>query len=240
MILEALEQAVTLALIVACFYLALIVYVRHWQTAWAGPMEKHRLSILCVMVFAVSAAKVSEDVLGNESGPFDEALLMFIHSHIPPSANRIFEIITMTGSSAFLFPLTGAASAALLLRRHRVEALLLAASVASGAIAVYIIKTAVGRARPTLWNTDWYWGSSFPSGHTLVVTAFATAASLCIGRICPPAYRFALPPALLWIALVGLSRLVLGVHWPTDVLTAACIGAFLPLAMNTALALRRA
>ncbi len=37
-----------------------------------------------------------------------------------------------------------------------------------------------------------------------------------------------------------LDHLVIGVHWPADVLAAACIGAFLPLAMSFALALRRA
>ena len=68
--------------------------------------------------------------------------------------------------------------------------------------------------------------------------AFATAAVLCVGRIRPAARKFALPVALLWIFLVGFSRLVIGVHWPTDVLAAVCIGAFLPLAMSVALELR--
>jgi hypothetical protein len=38
----------------------------------------------------------------------------------------------------------------------------------------------------------WYWGSSFPSGHTLVVAAFGIAAALCIGRIWPATREFAL------------------------------------------------
>jgi undecaprenyl-diphosphatase len=124
--------------------------------------------------------------------------------------------------------------------RRRFEALLLATSVISAATVVYVVKMVVGRVRPALWETEWYWGSSFPSGHTLVVAAFAIAAALCISRIWPGARKFALWTAISWICLVAFSRLVLGVHWPTDVLAAACIGASLPLAMSVALELRHA
>jgi undecaprenyl-diphosphatase len=74
----------------------------------------------------------------------------------------------------------------------------------------------------------------------LVVAAFATAAALCASRIRPAARKLALSIAILWISLVAVSRLVLGVHWPTDVLAAACIGAFLPLAMSVGLEIRYA
>jgi undecaprenyl-diphosphatase len=61
-----------------------------------------------------------------------------------------------------------------------------------------------------------------------------------VSRIRPAARKLALSIAILWISLVAISRLVLGVHWPTDVLAAACIGAFLPLAMSVVLELRYA
>ena len=72
----------------------------------------------------------------------------------------------------------------------------------------------------------------------LVVAAFSIAAALCISRLWPKTRGFALSIAILWICLVAFSRLVLGVHWPTDVLAAACIGVSLPLAMSVALELR--
>jgi undecaprenyl-diphosphatase len=239
-IFEFFEDTTKLILVVASLYFALGAYVRRTQPAWSEPLEKRRLAVLFVLILAVSAIKVTEDVLGGESGPIDKAILLFIRAHVPSSLTGFFEAITFTGSSNVLFPLATVATIALLCARRRFEALLLAASVIIGATVVYVVKAAVGRYRPALWETEWYWGFSFPSGHTLVVAAFATAAVICVSRIWPAAHRFALGIALLWIFLVGLSRLVLGVHWPTDVLAAACIGAFLPLAMSVALELRHA
>ena len=232
MIYELIEDITKLTLIVACLYLALGAYVRRKQPSWSEPLEKRRLAVLFVLVLAVTVLKVTEDVLGGESGPFDEAILMFIHGHVADPWPGFFAAVTFTGSATVLVPLTIITCSALLLARRRVEASLVMASVTSAAGVVYVLKTVVGRSRPTLWQTEWYWGSSFPSGHTLVVTAFATAIVLCVNRIVPAARRFALLMALLWVMLIGLSRMVLGVHWPTDVLVAACIGAMLPLVIN--------
>ena len=52
-------------------------------------------------------------------------------------------------------------------------------------VGVYGLKAIVGRARPALWGSQWYWGSSFPSGNTLSTAAFATAAALCLGVFIP-------------------------------------------------------
>ena len=235
MIFDFIVDITTLAFIVAGLYLAIGTYVRHRHLAWSEPMAKYRLGILLALVLAVSAIKITEDVVGRESAPIDEAALKFVHRHVSTTFIEFFEAVTFSASFQVLFSLTTVSTFAMLLNRRRSEASLVAASVVSGAIVVYVIKAAVGRARPQLWETEWYWGSSFPSGHTLVAAAFATACVLCINRMWPAARAFVLPTALSWIFLVALSRLVLGVHWPTDVLAAACIGAFLPLAINVVL-----
>jgi undecaprenyl-diphosphatase len=165
----------------------------------------------------------------------DETVLVFIHGHVPPALDGFFEAITFTGSFTVLLPLTLIAVLSLLWAGHRYEALLLGASVATGGAIIYAIKSAIDRARPELWDTAWYWGSSFPSGHTLATAAFATAAVICVVRIRSELCWYALSFAAGWIVLVGLSRLVIGVHWPTDVLGAACIGIFLPFAINLAI-----
>ena len=77
-----------------------------------------------------------------------------------------------------------------------------------------------------------YWGSSFPSGHTLGAAAFATAAALCAFRMWPQRRGLALLVAwlgILWTCAVGLSRLVIGVHWPSDVLASFGLGVVIPV-----------
>jgi undecaprenyl-diphosphatase len=231
MIFELIEDMVKLAVIVASIYYALSTVVRKKQPEFYEILEKRRVFIVFALVLVVLAMKISEDVLGGESGPVDKAVLLFIHSHVPGDLNPFFAAITFTGSAKFLFPLTALIAVVLILAGQRSEALLLAASQISAALVV--------RDRPTLWETEWYWGASFPSGHTLAVAAFATAATLCVRKIRPAAQGIAVATASLWIFLVGLSRLVLGVHWPTDVLAAACIGTFLPMAIKVLMHLRQ-
>ena len=235
MTLELIVDVGKLLLIVYCLHWAIHTYAKLQQPAWSVPLAKRRLAVLLILVLAVLAIKLIEDVLDGESGIIDKAILLFIHKHVPDKLTGFFEWVTFTGSSKFLLPLTIGSVIAMLFARRHFDALLLSTSVLSATAVVYVIKSAVNRVRPTLWETDLYWGSSFPSGHTLAVAAFATAIALCVNRRWPSARALAVTTAVFWTGLVALSRLVLGVHWPTDVLAAACIGATLPLAMSVAL-----
>ena len=237
--LKVIGEIVELTLVVVCLYVALRVYVRHRQPTWFVPLQRRHLAVVWALVVAVLATKVTEDVIDGESGPVDTAVLVFIRAHMPAALTGVFEAITVTGSAHVLVPLIVTATLALLIARRRFEAALLAASTICGAAVVYVVKTVVGRERPDLWPAQWYWGSSFPSGHTLVVAAFAAAGALSLARIWPATRAWAVAVALVWVVLVGLSRLVLGVHWPTDVLAAACIGATLPLGLSLAFDFKR-
>ncbi len=236
---DLVEEIAKLAVIVAVLYLAFGALVRGGRAAWSTPLSKRGVTSLIALVLLVAAMEVAEDALGGETGPIDQAVLLFIRRHVPVTLTGYFEAVSFTGSANFLIPLTIVTMIAFLLAGRRFEALLITASVTSSAIVVYVVKMIAGRARPALWSSDWYWGSSFPSGHTLVVTSFAIAASICVGRMWPAGHKLALSVAFLWISLIALSRLVLGVHWPTDVLAAACIGTCLPLAIAVVLEPRR-
>ncbi len=229
MLIESLADLAKLFFFIAGAYLVLLAYTRRRQPDWAAYLTRRRLAVLGVLTLAMSAVKVIEDVLAKDSGPVDTAVLWVVRDHVPAALTGFFAAVTRSGSVAFLLPATVAAVVALLVGRRRFEALLMGASMACATLLVYATKAMVGRVRPALWETQWYSGSSFPSGHTLSTAAFATAAALCLARVWPRSAHLATAAALLWTGLVGLSRLVLGVHWPTDVLAALCVGVFIPL-----------
>lgn len=169
--------------------------------------------------------------------PFEATILWLVHNHVPQSLGGFFNIVTLSGSARFLVPVCVLTVMALLVARRRVEALLMAASMLTAPLAVYALKSAFGRLRPAFWEaSSYYWGSSFPSGHTLGAAAFACAAVLCAARIWPQRRGLLVLGtgfAILWIGAVALSRLVLGVHWPTDVLAAIALGVAIPVFFST-------
>ena len=221
-----------LAFFIATAYLLVQASARRWRPDWSPRLTHRRLAVLGLLTLAMSAIKLIEDVVAQESGPADAAVLWFVREHVPAALRDLFAVLTLTGSAAFLLPASLVAVLALLLARRRFEARLLGASMLAAPLLVFTLKTMVGRERPLLWETQGYWGSSFPSGHTLGTAAFATAAALCLARIWPRSAPLAITCAVLWAGLVALSRLVLGVHWPSDVLAALCLGVFIPLGLS--------
>jgi undecaprenyl-diphosphatase len=227
-----------LALVVPALHLAFGAYARRRRPGWSEALERRRLAVLVVLLRVVAAIQIGDAAVDGDSGPIDESILWFLHDNVPASMVAFFEAVTLTGSLKVTMPLTAAGTVLLLLGRKRFEALLLAASSIVGTVLVYALKWLVQRERPQLWETATYWGTSFPSGHTVAAAAFATAAALCVGQMRPGLALAANTVSVAWVALVGLSRLVLSVHWPTDVLVAACIGAAVPLTISVAHELR--
>lgn len=107
---------------------------------------------------------------------------------------------------------------------RRRQALYVGASVGVATVLTTLLKYAVRRPRPALTYPDIQpltleTDPSFPSGHTSAAFSFATALSLQYPR------WYVAVPAYLWAGGVGYSRLHLGVHYPSDVLAGAVLGA---------------
>jgi len=180
MALDIAADVATLSLFIACVYMFLHAYARRRRPQWTEHLTQRRLAVFAILTLAVGGIKLIEDVVAKESGPVDEAVLWLLRDHVPAALNGFFAAVTLSGSAKLLLPLSGTVAVVLLVARRRFEALLVGASVVTATLVVWGMKAIVGRARPALWEAQWYWGSSFPSGHTLSTAAFATAAALCV------------------------------------------------------------
>jgi len=151
----------------------------------------------------------------------DEDLSSWSVAHRPAVAEALARGLTATGTGVIPYALAALAGiiAGRTLRRRAVAAALCLICLGAGQAARYGVMTLVARPRPD--RTDWAThasGWAFPSGHT---TTAALTAGLLVIAVCVRAPRGRTLLALVigcWGALVGLSRVYLGVHWFTDVL----------------------
>lgn len=95
---------------------------------------------------------------------------------------------------------------------------------------VFGLKALVARPRPELWDrligTS---GFSFPSGHALASATFLLLVAFEVRAVSARAGLAAIVLAVLGLLYIGLGRIYLGVHWPTDVLAGWGIGTVLAL-----------
>jgi undecaprenyl-diphosphatase len=135
--------------------------------------------------------------------------------------------ITSLGSSVVLALITVAAIAYLLLIRRPGTALLIFVAVAGGQVLSSLLKLEVDRPRPELVSHLVNETSlSFPSGHAMLsAVTYLTLGSLAARFVHGRATKiYVLSLAVLTTVLVGISRIYLGVHWPSDVLAGWCAG----------------
>ncbi|MFI6463176.1 phosphatase PAP2 family protein [Streptomyces sp. NPDC050538] len=162
-------------------------------------------------------------VIGHEGAPLfgDEDALSWSVAHRPDMALAVARGLTATGTGVIPYALVVLAG---LLTGRTARQRLLAATLAPTCLATgqglrYGVMELVARPRPALGNWATHAsGWSFPSGHTTTAALTAGLVILAIS-VRAPHGRTALCLAVgCWGALVGLTRVYLGVHWFTDVI----------------------
>lgn len=162
-------------------------------------------------------------------GAMDSWLLAKISSWRSPVLDTAFEVVTWLGSLWVLVPLTLIAAAALW-ANDRVLALRILVLPLAAALASNLLKQVIGRERPALFESihavpvD----PSMPSSHAAQIAAVAIGITLLAGED----NRWLAGMILACVALiVGISRLYLQVHWPSDVVAGWLLGALCALAV---------
>jgi undecaprenyl-diphosphatase len=212
-----------------------------------APLRLPRGSQPLVLLFCGSAlllfGYLTREMTEGETGRLDAAILIALRTAgnlavpkgpawLPQSAVDISAL----GGFTVLWLLAGAAVAYLLLKRKPVDAVIVAGSLGGASLLNTGLKLLVHRGRPEVVpHLVQVANASYPSGHAMLsATAYLTiAALLAHGEPSRGARLFILGLAAVLVVLIGVSRLYLGVHWPSDVLGGWCLGSAWALAIWT-------
>ncbi len=157
--------------------------------------------------------------------PVDAAAAAFIEAHAGATLAAVMPLVSDLGSAIVVAPLVALAGLILARRGEVRSAVLVVGIVIASQAIIQSLKAAIGRARPeqaTVLVSD----LSFPSGHTTTAAVLATLVFWLAYRHAGGRRRAgaALAIAILWVVAMAASRLVLGVHYFTDVVGGACLG----------------
>lgn len=169
------------------------------------------LTVLGAFFVALGAAVAMMGVL-----PADTAVREALLGWATPTVVGLMRVVNYGGEWRVLFPATLLLLA--LFRRARERwwlwiVLMIAAPAAEG-----LLKIAIGRARPESA------AFGFPSGHATAAAAFFGAVLYLAGSLRPASRRALRALAVACIVLVGLARIILRAHWPSDVLGGITLG----------------
>jgi membrane-associated phospholipid phosphatase len=184
---------------------------------------------LCLLgLLLATFSVVTEDVLdGGELVRVDNPVSRYLIEHRTDWLTPVMRTVTEAGSALVVVPLVLAVG--LLARRMRGSWRPLAfhALIVIGAtLTSTVIKVVVARPRPNAAALVHALGYAFPSGHSTTAAAAWLTAAVLVGTWTPStALRLTLGTvAVVVVVLVGVSRIYLGVHAPTDVLAGWALG----------------
>jgi undecaprenyl-diphosphatase len=185
---------------------------------------------------------IAGEVMEGETTAWDRRLLLALRNAAdpampwgPPWVQEMARDFTALGGVAVLTLMTLAVIGYLVLAGKRHAAIAVFAAVAGGLIASTLLKLGFDRARPDLVpHGSVVYTSSFPSGHSMMaaVTYLTLGALLARVEASIRMKTYLLSVAVILTVLVGVSRVYLGVHWPTDVAAGWAVGAAWALACS--------
>jgi undecaprenyl-diphosphatase len=179
--------------------------------------------------------EVADAVGEGELRAFDEAVLLAMREPSDPAnpigprwVEEMGRDFTALGGNAILTLVSLAAALFLWMARRPRSVALLAATIVGGQILSLALKRGFGRPRPDLVpHESFVYTASFPSGHSMMSAVVYLTLGALLARVLPRRRMklLVIACALLATALTGVSRVYLGVHWPSDVLAGWAVGA---------------
>lgn len=208
-----------------------------WRSRLVEPFLERRvlLALLAVTGCAWTFIAIADAAVGGASLGLDRALLVLLRRPDDlnvgigaPWLESAMRDVTALGGWVVLTLVTTAVAGGLLLAGRRRQALFVVAAIVGAAVLADLIKDVFERPRPDLVPHGVAVSSpSFPSGHATQAAACYLTLGALLARFQPRRRlkAFTIGFAVIITLAVGLSRVYLGVHWPSDVLAGWTLGA---------------
>jgi undecaprenyl-diphosphatase len=207
----------------------------NWINTFWRAETRLLVSVFIMATLLLMFGLIADEVMGGSSIALDQYIVLLFRSGSdnlsgpigPPWVREMARDITSLGSIAVLGIVSLAVAAYLLLARSRAEALLVLVAVLGGVAINSLLKIQFSRPRPDLFvPAAKVFTASFPSGHAAIsaITYMTLAALLARTTQRNRLRYYFVGVAVMLTLMIGVSRVYLGVHYPTDVLAGWCIG----------------
>jgi len=192
---------------------------------------KSGILLLGALLIAATALFVfgwlAEEMLEGDTQQFDAFVRTAVHQSATPSLTRLMQVFSFLGSVAAVTAMSLLVVCVSLYFRHMRTAALATITMLGVAVLDLTLKHAFHRPRPAAFFGATPNSYSFPSGHALGSFCFygilaAILAPVARGRGAKLCIWIA---AVLLVGMIGLSRIYLGVHYPSDVIAGYCAAA---------------
>ena len=156
----------------------------------------------------------------------DSSVQTAIRGDLPENLTMIFRGITRLIDLPVVISWAIILAAIFYLKKWKSESLLVAGNLSLAGILIVSLKHLYQRPRPDILHLVEEKGFSFPSGHSLAVTLLIGSLIIIVGqKVKNRTVRLILQISLgIYLVSVIISRVYLGVHYPSDVLASLCLG----------------
>ena len=178
------------------------------------------VSLLCLIIFTWGFVSIVEEWKENEIAQFDDAVFEVVRGTISSKLTEIMTSITFLGGIKGITVFTICVVLILLFQKKYPLALFVAITIVTGAGFNGLLKWIFKRDRPDIEALIQQGGYSFPSGHSMSSFIFYGSLAFILFRALDrKRYKWvSIIVVAILVLLIGLSRVYLGVHYPSDIL----------------------
>ncbi|WP_232698449.1 phosphatase PAP2 family protein [Brevibacillus daliensis] len=191
------------------------------------PTKRYLLiSTMILLFFVFIFDRFADELIEHELNKFDQSIINWVQGYITPQLTTIMKIFTFFGSTTALLLLLVISITLMIWQKKRWEPLFLVIAISGGVLFNQLLKWVFHRQRPTIHRLVEETGYSFPSGHSMVSFIFYGMLWMLLYMFLVSRFPKVISTliSIILILMIGVSRIYLGVHYPSDVIAGFAAG----------------